>query len=255
MLKNLLLFLAGLLVGANLVYFAMTRDRPATVQPAPVATGDAAGTTATTGAMPSAEPPVDATPPQPTGTPAAMPPASATPFPATPAAPTPAQSGQSAPAASGLLIPVRGITAAQLSDTFDDARGTERIHEALDIMAPRGTPVLAATDGKVAKLFTSDAGGLTIYQFDPGETHAYYYAHLERYAPGLEEGQQLRRGQVIGEVGSTGNANPDGPHLHFAIFKLGPEKNWWEGTPINPYPLLVGRQAPATPPVTSWSPQ
>ena len=137
-----------------------------------------------------------------------------------------------------LLLPLAGITAAQLSDTFDDTRGSDRQHEALDIMAPRGTPVLAVADGRIEKLFDSKQGGLTLYQFDGTNTLAYYYAHLDRYAPDIIEGRQLRRGEVIGYVGSTGNANPDAPHLHFAIFVLGPEKHWWEGTAINPYPLF-----------------
>ena len=138
-------------------------------------------------------------------------------------------------------MPVRGTQPGQLANTFDDARGQGRVHEAIDIMAPRGTAVLAATDGKVEKLFTSVPGGLTIYQFDPDRTHSYYYAHLQRYAPGLEEGDRVRRGQVIGYVGSTGNASPDAPHLHFGIFRLGPEKEWWRGTPVNPYPLFQER--------------
>jgi murein DD-endopeptidase MepM/ murein hydrolase activator NlpD len=137
-------------------------------------------------------------------------------------------------------MPVRGIRPEQIEDTYNQTRGGTRIHEALDIMAPRGTPVVAAVDGKVEKLFASDAGGLTVYQFDPSSTYAYYYAHLDSYAPSLREGMQLRRGDVIGTVGSTGNANPEAPHLHFAIFLLGPEKQWWKGTPVNPYPLLRG---------------
>ena len=113
-----------------------------------------------------------------------------------------------------------------------------RVHEALDIMAPAGTPVVAVEDGKVAKLFTSKAGGLTVYQFDPSQSVAYYYAHLQGYASGLTEGAAIRRGQVIGYVGSTGNADPAAPHLHFAIFVLGPDKRWWQGTAIDPYPVL-----------------
>ena len=108
-------------------------------------------------------------------------------------------------------------------------------------MAARGTPVVAVEDGRVAKLFRSDAGGITIYQFDPSERYAYYYAHLQGYAPGIAEGRPLKRGDVIGQVGSTGNADPAAPHLHFAVFVLGPEKEWWKGTAINPYPLLGGR--------------
>ena len=96
--------------------------------------------------------------------------------------------------------------------------------------------------GPVEKLFTSDRGGLTLYQFDPSGQFAYYYAHLQRYADGLAEQQTVRRGQVIGYVGATGNANPDAPHLHFAVFVLGPERRWWEGTAVNPYPLLAGKR-------------
>jgi murein DD-endopeptidase MepM/ murein hydrolase activator NlpD len=138
----------------------------------------------------------------------------------------------------GLLVPVQGIRREDLQDTFDDARSQGRVHDAIDIMAPRNTPVLAVEAGRIAKLFTSDRGGLTIYQFDPTESYAYYYAHLESYAPGLKEGDQVARGQVIGYVGITGNASPEGPHLHFAINRLKPEKKWWEGDPINPYPVL-----------------
>lgn len=147
-----------------------------------------------------------------------------------------------APAAtstSALLIPVQGARAAELSDTFTDARSEGRSHDAIDIMAARGTPVVAVADGHVEKLFTSERGGLTIYQFEPTGRYAYYYAHLDRYADGLAEQQPIRRGQVIGYVGFTGNASPDAPHLHFAIFQLGPERKWWEGTAINPYPLLT----------------
>ena len=140
-----------------------------------------------------------------------------------------------------LVLPVQGIRPEQLQNTFDDSRTGGRVHEAIDIMAARNTPVLAVEDGKVAKLFTSKQGGLTIYQFDPTETYAYYYAHLERYADGLKEGIVLRRGQVVGYVGTSGNADPEGPHLHFAIFRLTPEKRWWDGAPVNPFPVLRRR--------------
>lgn len=151
-------------------------------------------------------------------------------------------SGAGGLAASGsgmsLLTPVAGVKPAQISDTYDQPRGSERRHEALDITAPIGTPVVAVADGRIAKLFNSKPGGLTIYQFDPAEKYAYYYAHLDRYATALKEGQQVKRGEVIGYVGASGNANPAAPHLHFAMFELGPEKNWWQGKPVNPYPLL-----------------
>jgi murein DD-endopeptidase MepM/ murein hydrolase activator NlpD len=138
-----------------------------------------------------------------------------------------------------LLVPVEGIKPHDLADTFGQPRGKERRHEALDIMAPKGTRVLAAADGKVVKLFNSKPGGLTVYQFDPSEKYAYYYAHLDHYAPGLKEGAQLKRGDLIGFVGSTGNADPAAPHLHFAVVELTPQKQWWKGTPVNPYPMLA----------------
>lgn len=140
--------------------------------------------------------------------------------------------------ARSLLIPVLGTPSTSLVPTFEQTRGGTRRHEALDILAPTGTPVVAVEDGTIAKLFTSDAGGLTIYQFDPTRVVAYYYAHLDRYAEGLAEGDRVRGGQVIGYVGATGNADKNAPHLHFAIFKLGPEGRWWEGEPVDPYPVL-----------------
>ena len=142
-----------------------------------------------------------------------------------------------APDDRDLTMPVDDVDGDDLRDTFHETRGT-RPHEALDIMAPRGTPVRAVRDGHIEKLFTSDAGGLTIYQFEPTGAYVYYYAHLERYAPGLMEGQTIARGELIAFVGSSGNASPDAPHLHFAIFRLGPSRRWWEGLALNPYPLL-----------------
>jgi murein DD-endopeptidase MepM/ murein hydrolase activator NlpD len=156
--------------------------------------------------------------------------------------PTPqVQGAEIAPEAfhRNILIPVQGVSADDIQDTFDEARGPERKHEATDILSPRGTPVLAADNGEIKKLFSSKAGGLTLYQFDSTGQYSYYYAHLDRYADDIREGKLVRRGDVIGYVGTTGNAPPDTPHLHFGIFKLGPEKRWWEGTPINPYPILI----------------
>ena len=137
-----------------------------------------------------------------------------------------------------LLVPVQGIKSAQLTDTFYQPRGEQRQHEALDIMAPTGTPVVAVADGKVAKLFHSKPGGLTVYQFDPTGQFAYYYAHLDRYADGIAEGMEVKRGTLIGYVGVTGNSDPNAPHLHFAVVALTPEKQWWKGTPLNPFPLM-----------------
>ena len=134
----------------------------------------------------------------------------------------------------GLVIPVQGIAASQIVSNYDDNRGGGREHEALDILSPRGTPILAVEDGRIAKLFTSARGGLTIYQFDPADRYCYYYAHLDSYAADLKEGQTVSRGQVIGYVGTTGNAPPNAPHLHFGISRLGDEKKWWDGAPIDP---------------------
>ncbi len=138
-----------------------------------------------------------------------------------------------------LIIPVDGVTAEHLKSNFNDHRGAFRIHHAIDILAPRGTVVRAAVDGTLRKLFTSSAGGLTIYEFDRDETRCYYYAHLDRYAYGVHEGMKLKQGDIIGYVGTTGNAPANTPHLHFAISVLTPSKEWWKGTPIDPYPLLV----------------
>ena len=137
-----------------------------------------------------------------------------------------------------ILVPVAGVKPEQLKDTFLQARSGGRRHDALDILAPQGTPVVAAVDGTIRKLFHSKAGGVTIYQFDLAEERVYYYAHLERYADGLHEGQRVKQGDVIGYVGVTGNAPPGTPHLHFAIEILTAEKRWWKGTAVNPYPLL-----------------
>lgn len=136
-----------------------------------------------------------------------------------------------------LTFPVQGVSRETLVDSFHQARDGHE-HEAVDILAPRNTPILAVEDGTIAKLFLSKAGGNTIYQFDPSGEYCYYYAHLERYADGLKDGDHVSRGQVIGYVGTSGNAPKNTPHLHFAIFRLTPEKHWWEGTAIDPYNVL-----------------
>lgn len=217
MLRYLLVFAIGALLGANVAwYYARSNAAPCPVTPVAVSTPTGTATPATT-------------------------------TPSAPVAPTPGLSAVApiAPAAtpvvtgSGLIIPVSGVARAQLVDTYTQSRAAGRVHEAIDIMAPAGTPVFAAIDGTVAKLFTSKLGGLTIYEFGPDGQRVYYYAHLQGYAPGLAEGQALKQGQVIGYVGSTGDASPEAPHLHFSVGDLGPEKQWWKSTPINPYPLLA----------------
>ena len=147
---------------------------------------------------------------------------------------------------AGLAIPVAGIKSAQLTDTFTAARaGGARRHDAIDIMAPEGTPVYATAPGTIEKLFNSvGKGGITAYQRSVDGKWMYYYAHLQAYAPGLAEGQTVSRGSPIGLVGHSGDASPDGPHLHFAINQMNAGEKWWQGTPINPYPLLAGKAAP-----------
>lgn len=159
------------------------------------------------------------------------------PYPPAPAA-TPGD-GPALLAARPLIVPVAGVPPAALMDNYEQDRGGRK-HEAIDIVAPRGTPVYAVDDGRLVKLFGSVPGGLTVYQFDPAGQLAYYYAHLDRYAQGLQEGATLRRGDLVGYVGTSGNASPDTPHLHFAVFRLGPQRLWWKGEPVNPYPALRG---------------
>jgi peptidoglycan LD-endopeptidase LytH len=172
---------------------------------------------------------------------------SKTPAPASPSGPPPPQNTSppaSTPPAVGtvatslhLAMPIAGVDPEELEDTFNEVHDGRK-HEALDIPAPRGTPVMAVAEGDVVKLFTSKLGGLTVYQFDNTQTYCYYYAHLDRYATGLKENALLRKGDVLGYVGSTGNASADAPHLHLEVIKLGPDKKWWGGSPIDPLPLL-----------------
>jgi murein DD-endopeptidase MepM/ murein hydrolase activator NlpD len=139
--------------------------------------------------------------------------------------------------ANALIIPVSGVEADELVDTFEEVRGT-RSHEALDILSPRGTPVVSASDGRLMKLHTSDNGGLMVYAADASQRFILFYAHLDRYASGLSEGMRLRQGQRLGYVGTTGNAPPNVPHLHFGIARAADVEEWWKGTPIDPLPLL-----------------
>lgn len=219
-------FLAGIAFGAIVMSYLDARSDAAT-PPASAATE-----------TPLAAEPVGV----PIPTAAAIEPPTARPARAATAVPADAVAATRASAPGALAIPVAGVGPSALRDHFDDPRGG-RTHHAIDIPAPRGTAVLAAADGTIAKLFLSRAGGITVYQFDTREQWVYYYAHLEGYAPQLAEGKKVRRGEVIGYVGTSGNAPPNVPHLHFAVEKLPPSKEWWKGEPVNPYPLLVARGA------------
>lgn len=235
-------FFLGALIGALVTFLVLQQKGRLTITQVPATLAPASpGVTGT----PAKAPPLSkALPAEPSGVPPAHddeqieePPGAAT-----SAIAEPAQAGW--PISSdedSLAIPVSGIERRQLRDYFNDRRGGGRPHRAMDIMAARGTPVIAVDDGRVVKLFLSVAGGITIYQSNPAGDLMYYYAHLDRYAPGLKEGRVVQKGEVLGFVGSTGNANPGGPHLHFAISKLPPSREWWKGDPINPYPILMSR--------------
>ena len=147
-------------------------------------------------------------------------------------------------------LPLSGIKSANLRDSFNELHNGHQ-HRAIDLMAPRGTPVLAVTGGRIEKLFLSKSGGNTIYEFDDSNTYCYYYAHLDRYADGISEHLHVSPGTVIGYVGSTGDASPNAPHLHFAIYRLDSSPRWWNGTPIDPYPVLLLSLNRTTEPLTS----
>lgn len=161
-----------------------------------------------------------------------------------PGEPTPPDEAEPAAlsSVSRLMMPVAGIGPEQLADTFTQSRSEGRDHNAIDIIAPRGATVRAVADGRIVKLFNSERGGITLYQLGPDERTIFYYAHLDRYADGISEGQIVRRGETIAYVGDTGNAQPGNYHLHFQIFIITDPKNFWDGTPINPYPLLLSAE-------------
>ncbi len=159
------------------------------------------------------------------------------------ATPSPTPTPQPSPevSAAGLIVPVAGVRPGDLQDTYTQSRSEGRVHNAIDIPAALGTPVLAAADGRVVKLFNSVPGGVTLYQLGTDGHAIYYYAHLQRYADGIAEGQILRRGDTLGYVGDTGNAGPGNYHLHFSVSNVTDPKRWWSGTNVNPYPLLTGK--------------
>lgn len=226
---------------AALVWYLSTAYWSQPVKPLPPLRNAEESATPRTPATPAA-PPSQTPTPQTTATPSAQ--TTATPAPT----PSPAQSPRALgpPGDSGdalasmrLLIPVEGVKPSQLRDTFSDARSEGRVHDAIDIPAPRGTPVLAAADGRVVKLFQSAKGGTTVYQLASADEHfVFYYAHLDHYADGLSEGRLARRGETIGYVGDTGNAGPGNTHLHFQIYRVADPKHFWTGENINPYPIL-----------------
>jgi peptidoglycan LD-endopeptidase LytH len=175
--------------------------------------------------------------PAPVPTDAAAAPPGPSGVPAPPSEPRVAAAPAATTGSTSIRLPIDGMRVDGLQGGFNEKRGDRR-HEAVDILAPRSTPIHAVQDGTIAKLFVSRQGGNTIYQYDPSGRLCYYYAHLERYAAGLKDGDAVVQGQVIGYVGTTGNAPPNTPHLHFAIFQLGEDRRWWKGEAIDPYPIL-----------------
>jgi murein DD-endopeptidase MepM/ murein hydrolase activator NlpD len=221
--KTLLIFAAGVLVAAAGLSYLLPLGE--------VAVAAETHAAALAPASAPASPPAQQTMSVPDSTPPITPPPTIEQAIEAPVAPLLAHPG-------GLAVPVRGITASQLVDTFNDQRGSDRFHQGIDIIAPTGTPVVAVDEGPVVKLFNSERGGLTVYQFDKRGNFAYYYAHLDAYAENLAQDQYLKRGDVVGYVGVSGNADPLTPHLHFEVMVLGPEKQWWKSTSINPYTLF-----------------
>lgn len=159
------------------------------------------------------------------------------------AGPTPAPSVAASPG-QRIGVPVAGVPAAQLVDSFNDPRSGGRQHQAIDILAPQGTAVLAAAPGRIDKLFDSKLGGHTVYERSSDGHTEYYYAHLDGYADGLAPGAVVQKGAIIATVGSSGDADARAPHLHFEVHRLAAGQNWWQGTPVDPYPLLTGSAAP-----------
>jgi murein DD-endopeptidase MepM/ murein hydrolase activator NlpD len=262
---RVLLLAASILLGLTaLVWYLNTKTRPATpVTPinTPAATSELsnpannASSTAAS-ASPSVAPTTTHAPapdvsPSTEAAPSSSNGATNTSSPTTPSG-LPAQASPAAPVASGahatspanagdLLIPVAGVRPEQLQDTYTQSRSAGRTHNSIDIIAARNTPVLAATDGQIIKLFNSERGGITLYQLGTDNRTVYYYAHLERYADGITENRFARRGEIIGYVGDSGNAGRDNCHLHFSIWLINDPKHFWDGENINPYPLLTKR--------------
>lgn len=235
---RVLVIFAVAVIAVSIFVWAMAR-RPgrtsSTVAPQPAETPQLATTPASTSLSPVASPPVD---PSQTPSPPHDLKADAGPAPASTQTPLVGELSPNFIGTLKLIIPVAGVKPDQIRDTFTDSRSEGRVHDAIDIMAPGGTPVLAAADGEIVRLFQSDRGGTTIYQLSPDKKLVFYYAHLQSYAAGLAVGKYARQGEVIGYVGDTGNAGTGNYHLHFSVAILADPKRYWEGQNINPYPLL-----------------
>ncbi|MGI9107311.1 MAG: M23 family metallopeptidase [Pyrinomonadaceae bacterium] len=226
-----------------LLWYLSSKSRPTPVTPiTPPASSEAPPVTKDGGGVAVASPTLqpETTPPLPTSPPPILPPAgnNAPPLSSSPASPN-AQTPGGAQTNAPLLIPVAGVEPEQLQDTFTQSRSEGRTHNAIDIIAARGTPIIAAAAGQIVKLFQSERGGITIYQLGTDNRTVYYYAHLERYVDGLAENRFVRRGETIGYLGDSGNSGAGNYHLHFSIWLVTDPKRYWDGENINPYPLLA----------------
>ena len=243
-LKVLLLALLLLAAVGALVWFLSVRYATTPVEP--IQTRPAANAEATPAPAPTAAAPTVAPPETPAPTLSPTPPVEASPQAAAPPPGEPSPPSAPPDASGGtqvrLVVPVAGVRPEDLRDTYTQSRSEGRTHDAIDIMAPRGTPVVAAADGRVVKLFQSVPGGITLYQLATDNRTVLYYAHLDRYADGIAEGHFARRGETIGYVGDTGNAGPGNYHLHFSVSITDDPKRWHGGTNVNPYPLLRGER-------------
>jgi murein DD-endopeptidase MepM/ murein hydrolase activator NlpD len=250
---TLVALLASFLAGAAVDRWLRTYGPPRPVTPAAEDVRLTADTTVTIGANAARPPDANASVPV-----IAAAPAAAAPSPL-PSSPLPSSASPSPSVASGLgattgtagsvprqvlRVPIDGVNWQSFKGGFEETRGTSRPHEAVDILEPRGTPIHAVVDGTVVKLFFSKAGGTTIYEFDANGVLCYYYAHLDRYADGLHEGQHLSQGDVIGYVGTSGNAPANTPHLHFAVFQLNADRHWWQGRALDPYLVFKNNGLP-----------
>lgn len=238
-----LIFAALAALVAYLSYAYSTRPAEPLALPQPGGPNETAAGPAGAATTPAAatQTPTPEQTPEPTPAQEPTPTPGAPPAPEVPQAQAPPVDPASAglPPSTRLVMPVAGIRPEQLTDTFTQSRSQGRAHNAIDIVAPRGTPVRAAVDGRVIKLFRSERGGITLYQRGTDGRTIYYYAHLDAYVDGMAEGRELRRGETLGFVGDTGNAQPGNFHLHFQIYVPPDSKNIWDGTPVNPYPLLL----------------
>jgi len=139
-----------------------------------------------------------------------------------------------------LMVPVAGADMSKVEDSFLDGRDGERVHHAIDILAPRGTPILSADDGKILRMSNNTVGGITMYTVDPTNRIVYYYAHMDHYNDAMSPGRTISRGDTLGYVGTTGNAPKDTPHLHFQIMRWPADGKYWNGEPIDPFEFLGG---------------